>query len=873
MSTPRWLVLCSLLLLASCSNGPATPDTGTATPTPFPQTPVTGGSDTRPPPVGGSLRIQSEPVHTQRQAVEPSIRTPHTSDRSIFRRDYNHGTELSSQALAGCNTSAFTSTGDSLVQQIVNSTPECINELFSLSASQGARTFSEGQMVSAANGMKTRALSYAGSNNGIEQLLLFLRAGYYVQYYNPTVIGSYGAPLKTAIRSALDAFANNASFTANSDAHGQILSEYMTLIDSSSENAYGLPIVKRVLRQFDPAIHTSRGMKAGTNAAFTVLFRGHYVPEFQTAVKQDPSITKELTAFANKHFSLLGGSDDYLVANAGREAARFLQYTELRPVLRPELTALLNRSSMTGPTAKLWVGIAEMVDYYDDCTPYGLCGFKTRLAQTVLGTTYNCSPTLTLKAQSMTSAQIQATCTSVINEETYFHTKLATNRQPVANDFNDKLELVVFNSSSDYETYAGVLYGIDTNNGGMYLEGDPSVQGNQARFIAYRADWQPTFEIWNLNHEYAHYLDGRFNMAGDFTDSISEKTVWWIEGTAEYIAYSYRGLPYTAALNEAAKATYALSTIFQNDYNSGQTRVYNWGYLAARFMFERHPNEVKTILSRMRAKDYAGYASFMRTSIGSAYDGEFRDWALNLKNNPNPNPDPTPTPGLGPCTSTENITECQRANVSGPAGDYRYFYALVPSGAKTLDIRVSGGTGDAHLYYSPSSWATQGNSTQRSTTAGNEERLVIQNPAPGYHYFSLYGQSAFSGVSVSSTTSGATTPTEPTPGVTECPTTDANLLGKNCKRSGLSSTYDFKYFYVDIPAGTPSVTVTLSGGTGNADLYYNRSSWATSSTYTQKSTGSANSETITINQPAAGLHYFTIGATAPYSNVTIQTNW
>ncbi|NEE46049.1 hypothetical protein G3M55_15670, partial [Streptomyces sp. SID8455] len=77
------------------------------------------------------------------------------------------------------------------------------------------------------------------------------------------------------------------------------------------------------------------------------------------------------------------------------------------------------------------------------------------------------------------------------------------------------LEVVVFNSSSEYRRLAGSLYGVSTNNGGVYLEGNPSAPGNQARFIAYRDETASTFTVKNLNHEYTHYLDGRFNMFGD----------------------------------------------------------------------------------------------------------------------------------------------------------------------------------------------------------------------------------------------------------------------------------------------------------------------------------------------------------------------
>src|SRR5690625_7201199 len=94
--------------------------------------------------------------------------------------------------------------------------------------------------------------------------------------------------------------------------------------------------------------------------------------------------------------------------------------------------------------------------------------------------------------------------------------------------------MLTFHSSSDYETYAGTLFGIDTNNGGMYLEGDPSVPGNQARFIAYEAEWlRPEFDVWNLTHEYIHYLDGRYIWYGMFQDyplDAPNSGVWCVEG-------------------------------------------------------------------------------------------------------------------------------------------------------------------------------------------------------------------------------------------------------------------------------------------------------------------------------------------------------
>ncbi|WP_342373768.1 collagenase [Myxococcus stipitatus] len=172
--------------------------------------------------------------------------------------------------------------------------------------------------------------------------------------------------------------------------------------------------------------------------------------------------------------------------------------------------------------------------------------------------------------------------------------------------------------------YAGVVFDISTNNGGIYMEGNPAAPGNQARFYAYEAEWlRPTFEIWNLRHEYVHYLDGRFNMKGDFNTSYFWSTTWWSEGLAEYISKKRDN---ASAVQVGRNKTYQLSQVFRNTLESGSERVYSWGYLAARFMFEKHASQVNTILGHFRSGNYSTYYYNVLPGIGTSYDAEFHQW-------------------------------------------------------------------------------------------------------------------------------------------------------------------------------------------------------------------------------------------------------
>lgn len=721
---------------------------------------------------------QSRPIKANERAPTPASRDNHYIDYDrpdhvdprLQRHTLRPSSSLTHTAAATCDVNAFASaSGSALVSLVKNaSVNDCINTLFSLNGTTAGQVFNQSKMVTIANALRSNAVSYAGNNaSSTLQLILFLRAGYYVQFYDSADVGTYGTALKNAIRPALDAFVANAHFDDVNDQHGEVLAEFVTLIDSAGENARQLATVRRLLDRYNASYHAYWYMMSAVNSTFTVLFRGHQNADFKAAVQNDPSTASTLANFVSRNAAEAGTDNEYLLSNAARELVRFLQYPSLASTVRPMVRNMIASYRDVGPGASIWVAAADGVDYYDkaNCSYYGTCDFRTQLAQDVLPITYQCSPDLRLRAQQLTSSQITQVCNSVINEESYFHQKVNDGGTPVANDYNKVLELVVFHSSTDYQTYSGALFGNDTNNGGMYLEGNPADPANQPRFIAYEAEWmRPTFEVWNLTHEYVHYLDGRFDMYGDFTASTSAPAVWWIEGLAEYISYSYRGLAYQEAITDAGTGQYPLSSVFANDYNSGQELIYRWGYLAARYMFERQPSEVASILGYFRPGNYTGYNSFLN-SIRYSHDNDWSSWLGCLSTNQGDtsscggsNPPPPPPPNQLPeCGGDGMILEngCQRSNVQASrSGDSQYFYIWVPSGATRLTVSTSGGSGNADLYVSARGWPSPTDYDQFSSGPGNNETVDVVYPAGGtYYYIALSADAPYAGVTITASLS------------------------------------------------------------------------------------------------------------------------
>ena len=108
--------------------------------------------------------------------------------------------------------------------------------------------------------------------------------------------------------------------------------------------------------------------------------------------------------------------------------------------------------------------------------------------------------------------------------------------------------------------------------------------------------------MWNLEHEFIHYLDGRFNQWGNFYEQAAN-SVWWGEGISEYLSQPNNNAD---ALNVASTQEFSLSELFQTTYeNSNTSRTYYWGYLAARFMMEEKRDQIENeLLPSFRATKY-----------------------------------------------------------------------------------------------------------------------------------------------------------------------------------------------------------------------------------------------------------------------------
>ena len=525
--------------------------------------------------------------------------------------------------------------GDDLVAHIRAVTYDCVVRLFADHPDPASEriliaAFQTPNLQHVGRATAQLASAYDGTNSSrLLQLYLYLRASVFFRSYNSEHFDREDE-VDTVLALAIDALVANEHYYQFNESreHGRILAEVNTLMGKQELLHRYTQVVRAWLKLWTPRYADYFYYRVSVNTLFRMLYNGHWDPAFLEATTSDLPLMEALRDFALGDW-MVGTRAEYMAASAARELGRFLQYDEasIHPTVRAGVKRILDRYESLGFGSSIWLAAAQAANLLDDCDYYAICDFEATLEERILSIEHACGDSIMIRAQRISEQQLSDVCQALARQDAIFHKRLRTHREPVPDDFNAMLEVVVFADASYYDDYSGLFFGNPTNNGGVYLEGDPADPANVARFIAFMRPDLPGNPIWNLEHEHVHYLDGRFNLHGAVNVALDHHVVWWAEGLAEYISKRDDN---QAAVDLARTSELPLSRIFEITYRDGWRRVYRWGYLAVRFMFERHEDEVDAFLRFFRAGDYDDYLDYV-DAIGERYDDEWRDWLREVE--------------------------------------------------------------------------------------------------------------------------------------------------------------------------------------------------------------------------------------------------
>jgi hypothetical protein len=197
------------------------------------------------------------------------------------------------------------------------------------------------------------------------------------------------------------------------------------------------------------------------------------------------------------------------------------------------------------------------------------------------------------------------------------------------------------------------------------------------------------------------------------------------------------------------------------------------------------------------------------------------------------------------------------ANATLPAGSSTSFTvstAVVSGNAQTVSLSVSGLPAGVVGSFSPP-----------SVTSGGSSSLTLSAAVGALASVSTFTVTGTAGSGARTSTAGLTVvPTGPT--ITVLPT-GVPISGIAGARSSQ------QLFQIDVPPGQDVLTVSIAGGTGDADLYVRRGSQPTTTAYDCRPFTGGNNETCTFNAPGAGTWFVMVRGFSAFSGVTLTATY
>jgi serine protease len=205
----------------------------------------------------------------------------------------------------------------------------------------------------------------------------------------------------------------------------------------------------------------------------------------------------------------------------------------------------------------------------------------------------------------------------------------------------------------------------------------------------------------------------------------------------------------------------------------------------------------------------------------------------------------------------ELVNGVTKSDLSASTGNELLYTMNVPAGATNINFAMSGGNGDADLYVKFGAEPTDNNFDCRPYVSGNAESCDSPD-AGGIYYVKVKAYSTFSGVNLIGTY------TEPSSGGDDVSPIDSTQDNVSVSRR------QWTRYTLDLPAGYADLTVSISGGSGDADLYVTEGSQSTTSSYDCRPYKNGNNESCDFSDPAESVWHIDIYGYTAASGLTLN---
>ena len=218
-----------------------------------------------------------------------------------------------------------------------------------------------------------------------------------------------------------------------------------------------------------------------------------------------------------------------------------------------------------------------------------------------------------------------------------------------------------------------------------------------------------------------------------------------------------------------------------------------------------------------------------------------------------------PPANAEPINSIELEPGVPYSPVDGNKESDRHFHINVSNSVERLEVQLEGGEGDADLYVSYEEVPSRDDNHLHSATFGNSEFTAVDTPLSGTYHILVTGWGQFNDATI---TASFTEASEYIPEILPI-----RLFNEEPVHNLRAMEGDELAFYVDIDDGVDSLTVMLSSGSGNPNLYVDHGDddW--------QSTRQGVWETIWIEEPTQGRYDIRVVAARDFDSTSITASW
>ncbi|MEZ5082389.1 MAG: collagenase [Bacteroidales bacterium] len=497
--------------------------------------------------------------------------------------------------------------------------------LFNYELAYSPLIFTNDKIQAVANEILNLAPGFDGTySNGIYGLICYIHVAQYFEFYYSSTISINSTSLN-AIAMATDVLGTNPNVLALNAEASVILEEFLIVLDHPGlrHRQPTLDLMKQIMINMviddTWAISPDISWVFGYWRIYYIMFRGfvNNDVDYLNAVANDPefielwgSVATDPEIMANPDISSL--YQDNAIIELARVASNILFTENVCPYLS-EVCEIFPRLH------KNWINAVLAINNAGQCIQYDLCedenAIREELRALVFPNTFNYNDSLLVfKAKFMQEVSDNLYYATRQAEAQFF--RLVQTDQPVSGDVNTTLSCIVFESKQVYDDYAYFLYGIPTNNGGMYLE-QPAEFYTWDRPETYSLSLEELFR-----HEFNHYLQGRYLIPGywgqvPFYDN--NRLTWYEEGHAEFICAStaFEGIKLKTSTINTIKYDYpnwpSLADVLNSYYGQAGSIYYPYGNLVWYNWYINDYGKIKTFHDLTRNNDITGFDNLVNS--------------------------------------------------------------------------------------------------------------------------------------------------------------------------------------------------------------------------------------------------------------------